>query len=153
MKLFALLLAAWFLALPASSSAQNAHAIRQGTQGLAFHYGLVPAELVLAHPKEHAERQMHGGGKRGQNHIVLALFDGEQRIAQADVTVHVTLAGGPSVTRRLEPMTISGQPGFGGFVSMGAPGIYKIRFEVRRPGQPQLEQAEFEHRISPELRK
>lgn len=153
MKSFVFLLAAWLLALPASSGAQSAHAIRQGAQGLAFHYGLVPAELVLAHPREHAERQMHGGGKRGQKHVVLALFDGEQRIAEADVTVHVTLTGGPSVTRRLEPMTIAGQPGFGGFVSIGAPGIYKIRFEVRRPGQPQLEQAEFEHRISPELRK
>lgn len=153
MKFFTFVLTAWLLALPASSGAQNAHAIRQSAQGLAFHYGLVPAELVLAHPREHPERQMHGGGKRGQNHIVLALFDGEQRVAEADVTVHVTLAGGPSVTRRLEPMTIAGQPGFGGFVSMGAPGIYRIRFEVRRPGQPQPERAEFEHRISPELRK
>ena len=152
MKLFTLVFTAWLMALPASASAQNAHAIRQGAQGLAFHYGLVPAELVLAHPAQHAEREMHGGAKRGQNHVVLALFDGERRISVADVTVHVTLAGGPSVTRKLEPMTIAGQPGFGGFVSMGAPGIYTIRFEVRRPGQP-LEQAEFEHRISPELRK
>ena len=74
------------------------------------------------------------------------------RFADADVTVHITLAGGSSVTRRLEPMTIAGQPGFGGFVSVGAPGIYTIRFEVRRPGAAGVASAAFEHRVSRELR-
>ena len=133
---------------------QGAHASRQATAGLLFHYGLVPAEVVLAHPRQHPEREMHGGARRNESHIVLALFDtnDQTRIAQADVTVHVTLAGGPSVTRRLEPMTIAGQPGFGGFVSVGAPGIYTIRFEVRRPGVAGVASAAFEHRVSPELR-
>lgn len=69
------------------------------------------------------------------------------------MTVHITLAGGPSVTKRLEPMTIPGQPGFGGFVSIGVPGIYKIRSEARRPGAAGSASAEFEHRVSPELRR
>jgi hypothetical protein len=133
------------------SAAEQAHAIRQGTQGLAFHYGLVPAEVVLAHPKAHVEREMHGGARRGASHIVLALFEGDKRIADADVTVHITLAGGPSVTRRLEPMTIAGQPSFGAFVSVGVPGIYRIRFDVRRPGMEGVASEEFEHRVSPEL--
>jgi hypothetical protein len=149
----ALLLAGGSLAGPGFG--QGAHASRQPAGGLLFHYGLVPAEVVLAHPQTHAERQMHGEPGRRESHIVLALFDAgtQTRLAQADVNVHVTLAGGPSVTRRLEPMTIAGQPGFGGFVSIGAPGIYKIRFDVRRPGTPGVASAEFEHRVSPESRR
>lgn len=147
------LLAVCIFAASGGAAAEQAHAIRQGTQGLAFHYGLVPAEVVLAHPKAHVEREMHGGARRGASHIVLALFEGDKRIADADVTVHITLAGGPSVTRQLEPMTIAGQPGFGGFVSVGAPGIYTIRFEVRRPGVAGAASAAFEHRVSPELRR
>jgi hypothetical protein len=144
------------LNLPSSAVlAQGAHASRQASDGLLFHYGLVPPEIVLAQPKADAARKMHGGGAPADRHIVLALFDAndQTRLAQADVTVHITLAGGPSVTRRLEPMTIAGQPSFGGFVSVGAPGIYKIRFEVRRPGVAAAASAEFEHRVSPELRR
>ena len=153
LKLALLVVGAMMLAGP--SFGQSAHASRQPSGGLLFHYGLVPAEIVLAHPQPHAERQMHGGPRRGESHIVLALFDAndQTRLAEADVTLHITLAGGPSVTQRLEPMTIAGQPGFGGFASMGAPGIYKIRFDVRRPGMPGIASAEFEHRVSPELRR
>ena len=103
--------------------------------------------------REMTEREMHGGAKRGESHVVLALFDGEKRISEAEVTMHVTLAGGPSVTRRLQPMTIAGQPGFGAFVSVGTPGIYRIRFEVRRPGHAGAASAQFEHRVSPEGRR
>lgn len=152
--------AGWFLAIGLLAGApagwaEQPHALRQGADGLVFHYGLVPAEVVLAHPEQHPERAMHGGPRRAESHIVLALFDAKDqtRIAQADVTVHITLAGGPSVTRRLEPMAIAGQPSFGGFVSVGAPGIYKIRFDVRRPGIAAVASAVFEHRVSPELRR
>ena len=132
---------------------QGAHSAQRSAAGLLFHYGLVPAEVVLAHPPSHAERQMHGAPARGDSHLVVAIFEGDQRIAQANVTVHITLAGGPSVTRRLEPMTIAGQPGFGAFVSVGTPGIYQIRFEARRPGLPGVASAVFEHRVSPELKR
>lgn len=134
--------------LAAAAQAQPAHAIRQSAD-LQFHYGVVPAELVLRHPEQHPERQMHGKGAppRG-SHLVLTLFEAQsgKRVAMAEVTAHVTLAGGPSVTKRLEPMNIADQPSFGAFVPIGAPGIYRIRFEVKRPGAERAE-AEFEHRI------
>lgn len=139
--------------LLAAASALGAQTVRAGStsaQGLAFHYGVVPAEVVLAHPRSHAERQMHGGARRGESHIVLALFDAndQRRIAEADVSMHIALAGGSSVTRRLEPMTIAGMPGFGAFVSMGMPGVYRIRFDVQRPGVPGVASAEFQHRVT-----
>jgi hypothetical protein len=38
--------------------------------GLLFHCGLVPAEVVLAHPQTHAERNVHGAcpGHQGSDH-------------------------------------------------------------------------------------
>jgi hypothetical protein len=148
-KSAAVAVAAALVATASAFDAATAQAGSASAQGLTFHYGLVPAEVVLAHPSSHAEREMHGGARRGESHLVLALFDAsdQRRIAEADVTVQIALAGGSSVTRKLEPMTISGLPGFGAFVSVGVPGIYKIRFDVRRPGVPGVATAAFEHRV------
>jgi hypothetical protein len=149
-KSTAVAMAAGLVAAASAFGAQTAHAGSTSAQGLAFHYGVVPAEVVLAHPGSHAEREMHGGARRGESHIVLALFDAndQRRIADADVSVHIALAGGSGVTRKLEPMTIAGMPGFGAFVSMGVPGVYRIRFDVRRPGVPGVATAQFEHRVA-----
>jgi len=65
----------------------------------------------------------------------------------------VTPVGGASVTKRREPMMIANQPSFGGFFSLGAPGIYRLRFEARRPGVAEVASAEFEYRVSPEGRR
>lgn len=134
----------------AGAAAQPAQTQRQ-SGGLVLHYGLVPAEMVLAVPRPQAEREMHGGaaGKSG-SHLVLAIFDAAsgQRISQAEVMTHITLVGGASTTKRLEPMNINDMPSFGAFVPIGAPGIYKIRFEVKRPGVEGTVSAEFEHRVA-----
>lgn len=152
MSIFRLIvLAAAMLAasLPASLQAQPAHSAQQRGE-LLFHYGIVPAELVLAHAEGHAEREMHKGrAKAGTSHLVVALFEraSGRRIADAEVHATVGLVGGAALTRRLEPMTIADQPGFGGFFSFAAPGVYRIRVEARRPGAPQPASAEFEHRV------
>jgi len=57
------------------------------------------------------------------------------------------MLGGTSVAKRLEPLVIANQPSFGGFFLLGVPGIYRIRFEVRRPGVAEVPAAEFEHRV------
>lgn len=149
MIVFRWLLVAAGALLPAMAQAQPAHSAQQGG-GLLFHYGVVPAEVVLAHAEGHAERGMHQGkAKRGTSHIVLALFEEKsgQRLADAEVTLHLTLAGGRSATTKLEPMTIAGQAGYGAFVSMSVPGIYRLRFDARQPGAARSAHAEFEHRV------
>jgi hypothetical protein len=156
MKQAAWLFAAWLAAGTPAFAAETSHAIRQGAQDLAFHYGIVPAAVVLAHPDQHPERAMHGGRPpKGASHVVLALFDaaGRRRVSDAQVTATVTPVGGASVSRKLEPMSIAGQPSFGGFFSFAAPGIYRIRFEARLPGAHGPAIAEFEHRVSPEGRR
>lgn len=153
-QLFLTLLAGALFWAHGAALGQSAHASRQVADGIVFHYGLVPAELVLGHLETHAERQMHGGGRLGESHLILALFDARQktRLAQADVTVQISLPDGQVLSQRLEPMVISGQPGFGGFASVGDPGVYKIRFDVRRPGTSTVSTAQFEYRVSPDLR-
>jgi hypothetical protein len=145
---------AW-LAVVASSAlaAQIEHAPRRSSGDIEFQYGLMPAGLVARHIKEHPERKMHGGGgSTSSTHLVVALFDKQSgtRIADAEVEATVTLLGGTSVRKRLEPMTIADQPSYGEFFSIGVPGLYRIRFEARRPGAAGVAFAEFEHRVGRE---
>jgi hypothetical protein len=133
-------------------AAEQSHALRQGAHNLTFHYGVVPAAVVLAHPDEHPERAMHGGKPgRESSHLVVAIFDASsgQRVSDAEVSATVTRVGGNSVTKKLEVMRLRDQPSFGGFFSLNAPGIYRIRFEARRPARSTPVTAEFEHRVSP----
>lgn len=148
MKAASLMLLIFAGLLGAAAHAQPSHAIRQSGD-LQFHFGVVPAELVLRHPEQHPERQMHGkGGAPRGSHLVLALFEAQsgKRVSIAEVTAHITLAGGPSITKRLEPMNIAEQASFGAYVPIGAPGTYRIRFEAKRPGAESAT-AEFEHRV------
>jgi len=57
-------------------AAEPRHALRQAGAGIVFHYGVVPAQVVLAHPDKHPERAMHSGAApKGASHLVVALFD------------------------------------------------------------------------------
>lgn len=97
------------------------HALRQGGRDVVFRYGVVPAQVVLAHPDKHPQREMHGGAApRGASH---------------------------------EPMAIANQASFGGFFPLPAPGIYRLRFEARRPGIAGISSAEFEYRVAREGRR
>ena len=137
-------------------AADPGHAIRQAGQEIVFHYGVVPAEVVLAHAGGHEERKMHEGSvPRGSSHVVVALFDAArgERVADAEVTATISLLGGSSVTRRLEPMAIANQPSFGAFFQLGVPGIYRLHFEARTAANPRPQSADFEYRVSPESRR
>lgn len=119
----------------------------QTVDGIAFHYGVVPAQRMREHTADHVERTMHGGPK-GSSHIVVALFDAAtgDRIADARVRASVTPLGGAVMRKPLEPMTIAGAASFGNYFHMAAPGVYRIRVDVDRPGRPRTI-AEFEYRV------
>lgn len=130
--------------------APPAHA-QARTQGPLFQYGLVPSELVLSHPQAHEERRVHpADARKGCSHLALANFDAEngERIATAEVMAYLTLVGGANTTKALEPMKIAGKSSCSAFGPIGAPGSYRIRFEVKRRGVPGTESAQFEHRIA-----
>jgi hypothetical protein len=128
-------------------AAEPSRAQSQIVDGLDFHYGVVPAQLLRRYPGENPERKMHGG-PNDTSHIVLALFDAVtgERITSARARAIVTPLGGAATSRRLEPMTIAGAASFGNFFRLSGPDSYRIRFEVDRPGQPRTS-AEFEYRL------
>jgi hypothetical protein len=134
-------------------AAQIEHMPRRSSGDIQFEYGLVPAAVVARHAKDHAEREMHGGApSRSSTHLVVALFDRQSgaRVADAEAEATVTLLGGASVRKRLQPMAIADQPSYGQFFSMSVPGLYRIRLEARRPGAASVAYAEFEHRVARE---
>jgi hypothetical protein len=154
LQVMGIVLAAWLaFFMGRSLAAQPEHGTRQAAGSIEFQYGLMPAALVARHAEEHPERKMHGGApSRSNMHLVVALFDKQRgaRVSDAEVEATVSLLGGGSQRKRLQPMTIADLPSYGEFFAMGVPGLYRIRFEARRPGEAGISYAEFEHRIARE---
>lgn len=118
--------------------------------GMRFYVGILPSEMVVGHPKEHAEGAMHGGvaAQRRQYHVVVALFDvatGE-RISDAQVTVRVTPLGLAGEDKRLQPMQIGDAPSYGNYFAMPGKGPFRIVVRAQRPSSMRHAEAVFEHR-------
>ena len=144
------LFAGWLLATPVLAG-QPAYGARQGSGDIEFQYDLMPSAIIAAH--EHGEPKMHGGA-RGQNdtHVLVALFERSTGARISDAIVHVTIGvrGGEAVSKKLELMMIDGLASYGGYVPVPQPGLYRIRFEARRPGVAVVAYAEFERRVTRE---
>jgi len=121
--------------------------------GVAIYFGVMPAEMILGHPKEHEERQMHGGVPAGKHrdHLVVALFDNAtgKRITDAQVTATVGEIGLTGESKKLGPMKIAGTVTYGNYFDMPSRNIYRIRVQIRLPGVPRTIEAEFTHRHYP----
>jgi hypothetical protein len=116
--------------------------------GVTFYLGVMPAEIVRGHPKEHPESSMHGSAPKGSQHIVVALFDAKtgQRITDAKVSARVEQLGLTADHKDLEPMQIAGTLSYGNFYEMFREGTYKIKVIVKRKGESRRIEAEFEYR-------
>lgn len=118
--------------------------------GVAIYLGVIPAEIVLGHPKSHTEAEMHGGVPAGQhqNHVVVALFDNAtgKRISAAKVSawVHeINLAG---TRKKLEPMLIAGTVSYGNYFNMPATNNpYRIQVRIELPGVAGATEAQFDY--------
>lgn len=121
--------------------------------GVAIYFGVMPAEMILGHPQEHPEREMHGGVPAGKHrdHLVIALFDNAtgKRITDAQVTATVGEIGLAGETKKLGPMKIAGTVTYGNYFDMPNREIYRIRVQIRLPGAPRVIEAEFTHRHYP----
>jgi len=109
---------------------------RQLVDGVAIYFGVMPAELVRGHPREHPESAMHGGVPVGENHIMVALFDDKtgERITTAEVTATITGPGSFRAEKKLETMVIAGSTTYGNYFSLLGPGPYRIAVRIRAPG-------------------
>lgn len=144
-----LLTAALLVAALLGIGAADAADYYKTADGLAVYLGVVPAELVLGHSSEHAEKKMHGGVPRGkaQHHVVIALFDSRngERITNADVSARVQEIGLGMASKKLEPMAIEKTVSYGNYFAMSASGSYRIDVEIRRQGAPKPVTVRFDY--------
>jgi hypothetical protein len=116
---------------------------------LEIFYGVIPAEAILGHPADHAERKMHDGVPRGagHHHLIVSLFDGRtrQRVTDATVRARVTEPGLAPQRKMLEAMTIAGAITYGNYFRMSGSGPYRIEIEISRAGAGRPSQASFEY--------
>ena len=133
--------ALWCMAAPA-----HAGGYQQVVDGVAIYFGIVPAEMVRGHPREHPEGEMHGGVPAGESHIMVALFDAKtgERITRAEVTARVSGGHATSGEKRLEPMVIAGSQTYGNYFPMTGIGPYQIELNVRVFGKTKPVRARFE---------
>lgn len=140
-------LLASLVAVPAVSPAATANE-RKTVDGVSIYLGIVPAEIVRGHSREHPEGEMHGGRPTGEHvyHLIIALFDqqADKRISDAQVSASVSEIDHPDHQRKLEPMLIAGTIAYGNYFDLPGNGPYRIVVQIRRPGQPRVIEAEFD---------
>jgi hypothetical protein len=142
--LFALILV-WSLT---GTAAEVKQSILAGN--LEIFYGVMPAEVLRAHPSDHTERTMHGGvpGARNTYHLIVSVFDTQkrERIADARVQARVSEAGLTPQTKPLQSMLMAGVVTYGNYFTMTAPGPFRITLDIAQPHGGAPVQVNFEHR-------
>lgn len=122
---------------------------RKTVDGLSVYIGVLPAEILLGHPKGHHEREMHGGVPAGVNryHVVVALFDAAsgRRVTDARVKIGGASIGMTPSRKKAEPMLINNVITYGAYVTLPGPGPYKIWVEIRRAGGAKPIEVEFDY--------
>ena len=145
-------LCALLLILAAQLSFAAAGGQYKTVAGMSVYVGVLPAEMLLGHPKGHHEREMHGGvpGGASRHHVVVALFEtaSGRRIANAKVKVGVSSIGMATSWAQTEPMSINGMTTYGAYVTLPRPGPYKIRVEIKRPETGKAVEVEFDYPFS-----
>ena len=151
-KLAAVTAAAWLWLAGSALGAQSAQPLR--VDGMEIFFGLIPAEIMLGHPAEHAERSMHGSvpvwGE--QYHLIVSLFDqaSGKRIHDAEIEARVfDMRGSGKLAgqrKRLEPMLFASTASYGNYFNMPAPAPYRIELEIRRAGARESVKIPIEYR-------
>ncbi len=122
----------------------------QTVGNVAIYLGLLPAPMILGHPPGHPEASMHGGrpASADQYHVIVALFDARngERITHAEVRARVSEIGLAGEENKLDPMEIAGTVTYGNYFRMAGCGPFRIRLDIRGPGEADHIGAVFEHR-------
>ena len=117
--------------------------------GMELFFGIIPAEILRGHPREHEEQTMHGGVPRGKgvHHLIITVFDAKTRtrITDAAVTGSVTEVGMATQNRKLEAMSFGGTVSYGNYFAMPNQGPYEIVVNVRQPVNGKTATARFKY--------
>ena len=117
--------------------------------GMELFFGVILAEILRGHPREHEEQTMHGGvpSGRGVHHLVISVFDAKTRarITDAAATGSVAEVGMATQNQKLEAMSFGGTVSYGNYFTMTDQGPYEIVVNVRRPGDHKMVTARFQY--------
>ena len=139
------------LALSAAAAWSTDVPQHKTVNGIDVFYGVVPANIVQAHIREHGATPMHRKSffARDLQHLVVTLYDAKtaQRISDASVSATITPLGMNPQTKNLEVMKIDDTISYGNYFSM-PPGDtrYRIAVSIKRPSDHMPAKAEFEYR-------
>jgi hypothetical protein len=132
-------------AAPAAKADSN----RKTVGGMDVYLGFMPAEALLAFPKESVERSMHGGPPSGAGyyHVNVSLADARTQapINDAQVEVQIEQPGITSESKTLEAMAV-GPASYGNYLRMKRRTPYLVTVRVHAPGWPRGVEAKFEHK-------
>lgn len=120
--------------------------LHKNIDGYSVYLGVLPAEMIRGHPKDHTESQMHGGISTDHRyHLTVALFDSStgKRITDADIKIQVLSDSESSQWRALEAMLIGGMQTYGNYFSMPAGNVYQIKVQINRPVSARTTTASF----------
>ena len=116
--------------------------------GTTVYFGVVSGDAIRSHPKEYPQK-VYGVPPIGpaQYYVTVALFDtpSGQRIEDAVVKSRVATTAGSGPEKTLQPITIANSRSYGNYFAMGGAGPYKVTVQVKRPGAPDVIQAQFEY--------
>lgn len=123
----------------------------KNVSGIDVFYGVVPAQIVQGHIKEHGAVPMHRKSffARDLHHLVVTLYDAKttERITDASVSATVTPPGLNPETKILDTMKIGDTISYGNYFSMPrGDTTYRITISIRRPSDHLPAKAEFEYR-------
>jgi hypothetical protein len=139
----------WLAGAPSSAIADTASG-SQTVGHVLIYMGLLPAEMVRGHPKQHPEASMHSGvpAGSGEYHLIIALFDAgsRERITKAEIRASVSEIGLAGKETKLEPMELAGAITFGNYVRMAGNGPFRIDLAIRFPDEPHEIKVVFEHK-------
>jgi hypothetical protein len=130
---------------PAAAQTENGVIV---SQGLAFYYALIPAEMIRGHSKEHPEASMHGGvpSRPHAHHVMVALFDAKSfdRVVNASVTASLGEIGFSGTEKMLEPFVVDSALTYGNYFDLRPGTEYLARISATIPGRKSPARAEFQ---------
>lgn len=140
--------AAAALTLLAAASGASAQELHQHATagGIDVYYGFLPAQIATRQTAAHDAKPMHGKPRRGDYHLMVALYDrAGERIDEAAVHATVGELGMAGTRKTLEPMVVGDTVTFGNYFPMRSAGHYRVTLEINVPGARPVE-ARFDHR-------
>lgn len=143
--LFPTVAALTLLAATGTATAQELHQ-HATAGGIDIYYGFLPAQIATRQTAPHETEPMHGKPRRGDYHLMVALYDRDgRRIDEAEVRATVGELGMAGTRKTLEPMVVGDTVTFGNYFPMRSAGLYRVTLEIHVPGARPVE-ARFDHR-------